>query len=110
MSIQEAIGIRAYTNALQNFSKAEQKIQSTGLAKTQSQENEFSKVLKDSLVKVNDLQSERSQMVTAFASGANQNVHELMISMQKASLAMNMTSAVRNKALEAYRELTRMQF
>ncbi len=49
-------------------------------------------------------------MITSFASGETQNVHELMISMQKASLAVNLTSAVRNKVLEAYRELSKLQF
>ena len=109
MTIQ-SVGLRAYTNALENFTNAEKKIQSAGFGKMPSQENEFSKVLKDSLKKVNDLQGERSRMITSFASGENQNVHELMIAMQKASLAMNMTAAVRNKVMEAYKELSRMQF
>jgi flagellar hook-basal body complex protein FliE len=109
MSIQ-AVGLRAYTNALENFTKAEKKIQDTGLSSPIPQENEFSKVFKDSLKTVNNLQSERSKMVASFASGENQNVHELMIAMQKASLAMNMTAAVRNKVMEAYKELARMQF
>jgi flagellar hook-basal body complex protein FliE len=108
MSIQ-AIGLRAYTNALQNFSQAEKKMQEA-IAQPTAQANDFTKVLKDSLEKVNNLQSERSQMITSFASGETQNVHELMIAMQKASLAMNMTAAVRNKVMEAYKELTRMQF
>ena len=109
MSIQ-AVGLRAYANALQNFNKAEKKMQDAGIGTPTPQENEFSKVLKDSLGKVNDLQRERSTMVTSFASGETQNVHELMIAMQKASLAMNMTAAVRNKVMEAYKELSRMQF
>jgi len=109
MSIQN-VGLRAYTNALQNFSKAEKMMQDGGLGKPKTQENEFSTVLKNSLEKVNNLQTERSNMVTSFASGETQNVHELMISMQKAGLAMNMTAAVRNKVMEAYKELTRMQF
>ena len=45
-----------------------------------------------------------------FASGRNQNVHELMITMQKSSLAMKLTTAVRGKVLEAYKELSKMQF
>jgi flagellar hook-basal body complex protein FliE len=62
------------------------------------------------LQKVNDLQTEKTSAVESFASGENQNVHELMISLQKAGLAMNLTSAVRNKVMEAYRELSKMQF
>ena len=49
-------------------------------------------------------------MIQSFASGETQNVHELMITMQKAGLAVNLTAAVRNKVLEAYRELSKLQF
>ena len=109
MSIQ-ALGLRAYSNALNNFTKAEQNSAASKLTPGKKPENDFSQVLTNSLEKVNTLQAERSDMITSFASGETQNVHELMIAMQKASLAMNMTAAVRNKALEAYKELTRLQF
>ena len=109
MSIQ-SVGLKAYTNALQNFAKAEKAAKSQTMAKADKAAPEFSDVLSSSLEKVNDLQQQRSAMITSFASGETQNVHELMISMQKAGLAMNMTSAVRNKVIEAYKELSRMQF
>lgn len=109
MSIQ-SVGLRAYTNALQNFSIAESKMKDTAVASQNSQGEEFANVLKGSLEKVNNLQGDRSKLITSFASGENQNVHELMIAMQKAGLAMNMTAAVRNKVIEAYKELARMQF
>jgi flagellar hook-basal body complex protein FliE len=70
----------------------------------------FSDTLKDSLKSVNQLQRESVGMIESFVSGKHQNVHGLMIAMQKSSLAMNMTSAVRNRLLEAYREVMRMQF
>ena len=66
--------------------------------------------MQDSLAKVNELQGEKKNMITSFASGETQNVHELMISLQKAGLAMSMTSAVRNKVMEAYKELSHLQF
>ncbi len=108
MSIQ-AIGLKAYSNALNNFVKAEK---ATRLDKLPDDRpiKEFSDVLTSSLGKVNDLQAQRSDMIASFASGETQNVHELMIAVQKAGLAMNMTSAVRNKVLEAYKELSRIQF
>ena len=110
MSIQ-SVGLKAYTQALQNFAKAERAVNDkTSVPQDATAKTEFSKVLTESLEKVNTMQSERSAMITDFASGRNQNVHELMIAMQKASLAMNMTSAVRNKVIEAYKELSRMQF
>lgn len=109
MSIQ-AVGLKAYTSALNNFKQAESTSKASTVSAQDAGVKEFSSVLKDSLGKVNSMQQERSKMVMAFASGESQNVHELMISMQKAGLAMNMTAAVRNKAMEAYKELTRIQF
>ena len=70
----------------------------------------FSTALKGSLEKVKDLQLEADNMVKSFATGEKENVHELMISLQKASMAMNMTSAVRGKVLSAYQEIMRMPF
>jgi flagellar hook-basal body complex protein FliE len=111
MAIQN-IGIKAYTQALNNFQKAERNAKSGGFSINEPQrtENSFATTLQESLGKVNDLQAERRNMITAFASGESQNVHELMISLQKAGLAMSMTSAVRNKVMEAYKELSHLQF
>ena len=109
MSIQ-GVGLKAYTNALSNFTKTEKAIKSSSLQQPVGVPSPFADTLKDSLAKVNDLQQEKKAMITSFASGEQQNVHELMISLQKAGLAMNMTTAVRNKALEAYKELARIQF
>lgn len=109
MSIQ-SVGLKAYTNALSNFTKAEKAIKGADESGSSKVASPFAGALKDSLAMVNDLQQEKKAMITSFASGESQNVHELMISLQKAGLAMNMTAAVRNKAMEAYRELARMQF
>nr|WP_302736791.1 flagellar hook-basal body complex protein FliE [uncultured Desulfovibrio sp.] len=72
--------------------------------------NSFGDTIKSSLNKVNELQSAKAQAIDDFASGRSQNVHELMITMQKSSLAMKLTSAVRGKVLEAYKEISKMQF
>lgn len=66
--------------------------------------------LKSSLSDVNAEQIKKDQMVASFATGENQNVHELMIQLQKSGLAMSMTSTVRNKVLDMYRELVKMPF
>lgn len=109
MSIQ-SVGLKAYTNALSNFTKTEKAIKGADESGSSKVASPFAGALKDSLAMVNDLQQEKKAMITSFASGESQNVHELMISLQKAGLAMNMTAAVRNKAMEAYRELARLQF
>jgi len=108
MAIQN-IAFKAYQNAVQTGKiSGATKIQ--GPSKTKDQVSPFTDTLKDSLKKVNDLQREKHSMIEEFASGEKQNVHELMISLQKAGLAMRMTSTVRNKVMEAYKELSRMSF
>jgi len=111
MSIQ-AIGLKAYDNALQGFIQKEKSVRQAAQLplKAERVEKSFASTFENSLQKVNDLQTEKSSAVESFASGETQNVHELMISLQKAGLAMNITSAVRNKVMDAYRELSRMQF
>ncbi len=106
------IALKAYAAALDNKQTLDKKIASSGWTHGEAKKDDhaFLRTLEDSLKQVNDLQQKKNAMVESFAAGENQNVHELMISLQKASLAMNMTSTVRNKILEAYKELMRMPF
>lgn len=107
-----ATGIKAYSNVMADFAKAQKTFQekANAVSKPQQPETSFAATLNDSLSSVNELQGTKTQMIKSFASGETQNVHELMITLQKAGLAVNMTSAVRNKVLEAYKELSRIQF
>jgi flagellar hook-basal body complex protein FliE len=102
------LAIKAYSAAselLNNPKSLDAKNKSTKEA-TQS----FAETIEESLAKVNEMQMDKSLMIQDFASGKNQNVHELMITLQKAGLAMDMTSAVRNKVMQAYQEIMRIQF
>ena len=96
------IALKAYNQAAQ--------LQRPETIKPHAETRSFTSTLKDSLAEVNSLRQESIGMINSFAAGENQNVHELMIAMQKASLSMNMTSAVRNKLMEAYKEVLRMPF
>lgn len=102
------LALRAYSAAAE-FQKGGAGL---GLKKTAAEQGgqSFAKTIEDSLATVNDMQNEKAKMIQDFASGKTQNVHELMISLQKAGLAMDMTSAVRNKVMNAYQELMRIQF
>lgn len=111
--VVKSVAFKAYENAMDTMgarSKALNNKVSGRLAKPQAPAEAFSTTLKDSVSKVNDMQAEKKQMIESFASGETQNVHELMITMQKAGLAMSMTSAVRNKVMTAYQEVMRMPF
>jgi len=69
----------------------------------------FADALAQSLEKVNDLQKEADQAITEFVSGETGNIHETMIAVNKADLAFRLTMQVRNKIVEAYNEVLRMQ-
>jgi len=59
--------------------------------------------------KVNDMQVQTDKSIQGLASGENKNLHEVMISMEKASISFQFMSSVRDKALSAYQEVMRMQ-
>jgi flagellar hook-basal body complex protein FliE len=103
------IALSAYRAAMTQAGAIDGKVAST-LVKPATAAPGFGQTLTDSLKQVNDLQNTKASMVESFASGQSQNVHELMINLQKAGLAMQMTSAVRGKVLDAYRDLIKMQF
>ena len=69
----------------------------------------FSTVLKDSIEKVNKLQTESDQAIQGLAKGDTGNIHETMIAIEKANLSFNLMVQVRNKLVAAYKEIMRTQ-
>lgn len=67
------------------------------------------KFFQELVSKVNDLQVQSDKAIQGLASGENKNLHEVMISMEKASISFQFMSTVRDKALNAYQEVMRMQ-
>ena len=107
-----SVAMKAYNQALQTQTKAKAAMaKSTPAVKPSAEPGSgFGDAIRNSLDKVNEMQNQKASMVEDFATGKNTNVHELMIQLQKAGMAINMTSAVRNKILTAYQEIMRMQF
>lgn len=69
----------------------------------------FADTLAESLNKVNDLQKDADVAIENLAAGKTQNIHETMMAVNKADMAFKMTMQVRNKIVEAYQEVLRMQ-
>ena len=67
------------------------------------------KFFNELVAKINELQVSSDQSIQQFATGENKNLHEVMIAMEKASISFQFMSQVRNKALDAYQEIMRMQ-
>ncbi|MCJ2165918.1 MULTISPECIES: flagellar hook-basal body complex protein FliE [unclassified Pseudodesulfovibrio] len=106
----KSVAINAYQSAMDLRRRSVESTVSDSLRKPQEPVNGFDQTLKSSLEKVNDLQSEKKVMIEEFASGKTQNVHELMITMQKAGMAMQMTGAIRSKIMTSYKEIMQMPF
>lgn len=69
----------------------------------------FKDMVKHAASEVNRLQGAADTAATGVASGELEDVHRATISMQKAKLALDLTIQVRNKVIEAYQEIMRMQ-
>lgn len=85
----------------------------TPVSKTQPTEETGNISFKDTIKKavrgVNELQNQADNMAQKLATGDLEDVHEAMLAMNKAKTAFDFTVTVRNKALEAYQEIMRMQ-
>lgn len=69
----------------------------------------FSELLKQSFLEVNKTMKASEQSATDLATGKTSNIHETMLAAAKAELGFNMLVQLRNKAIEAYQEVMRMQ-
>ena len=69
----------------------------------------FSEMLKGSVNKVNTIQNEADQAVQDLLVGKDQNIHQVMIAVEKANLSLQMMMQVRNKIMSAYEEIMRTQ-
>ncbi|MDH3978416.1 MAG: flagellar hook-basal body complex protein FliE [Gammaproteobacteria bacterium] len=69
----------------------------------------FSESLKQAANQVSELQNNASNMVSQFETGATDvSLAEVMVSMQKASLSFQAMTEVRNKLIDAYKEVMNM--
>jgi flagellar hook-basal body complex protein FliE len=75
----------------------------------EAQKNSFGGMLKSHLAEVNHLQNSADMAAQKLASGQDKDIHNTMIAMEKAGVAFQLTMQVRNKVLEAYQEIMRMQ-
>jgi len=54
---------------------------------------------------VNQLQNNASSQAEAFALGRSNDVHSTVIAAQKATIALELATQIRNKVLDAYQEV-----
>ncbi len=83
--------------------------QSSPAAATSTQ-TDFADVLKNSIDKVNQVDQQANQMAEKLAAGdTSQNLHEVMMALQTASVSFQEMTQIRNKLVTAYQDVMNMQ-
>jgi flagellar hook-basal body complex protein FliE len=70
---------------------------------------DFGKLLSEALDSVNHLQKDAEKASINLAAGKIQDISQVTIATEKATVALQLTMQVRNKVIDAYQEIMRMQ-
>ena len=98
MAIQ-SIGTNSILNNLNISNTTEQKTNGTS----------FSNVLSDAISKVNDSEVNANNKIESLINGEDVEMHEVMLAMQESVLSLQALIEVRNKTVEAYQEISKLQ-
>jgi len=88
------------------------KLDTTGQGSTANKAEasvDFSTMLKNAIKDVNGAQMEADGAVQKVLSGETNDIHSTMVALQKADVSLKMMLEVRNKIMEAYKEVMRTQ-
>ena len=70
---------------------------------------EFQNILSTAIDSIQSLQNQASDSVQKFLTGENEELHTTVLATQKADLAFQLGLQVRNKVVDAYQEIMKMQ-
>ena len=69
----------------------------------------FGEMLMNSVEKVNQYQHDANSAIKELVAGRTKNIHETMLAVERAEISLKLMMQVRNKIVDAYREIMRMQ-
>lgn len=75
----------------------------------ENKDNSFSKIINDTINGVNEAQIKGDNSVQSFIKGEDITMHEVMLFMQESQISMQLLIEMRNKLVEAYQEVNRVQ-
>jgi flagellar hook-basal body complex protein FliE len=75
----------------------------------QKSQAEFGKVIKGAVDRVNGLERDANNSIVDLLKGKT-DIHETMINLQKVDISMRLLLTIRNKAVDAYKEIIHMNF
>lgn len=88
---------------------AESVAQAAGGAAAQPAGFAFADALADAVARVDAYRVQADQAVNGFLSGNNEEIHRVAVAAQQAELSFDLFLQVKNKVVQAYQEVMRMQ-
>ncbi len=80
-----------------------------GMTATGAGGGNFADILRSSFEQVNQHQAQADTAIKELVAGKSKNIHETMLAIERADASLKLMMQVRNKVLDAYREIMRMQ-
>lgn len=78
-------------------------------AQSEDTAGSFYNILKSKLDNVNDMQVQADNSTNAFVSGTETDISKVMLDTSQAKMSLELAVQIRNKLVDAYQELNRMQ-
>ncbi|MUV39968.1 Flagellar hook-basal body complex protein FliE [Lentibacillus sp. JNUCC-1] len=94
---------------LNNLALHNNSLQPTSPVKPEEKSHHFSELLKGAIETVNQAQNHSDQKTQALAAGKTDDLHDVMITAQKAGIMLETSVQIQQKAIDAYNEIMRMQ-
>jgi flagellar hook-basal body complex protein FliE len=69
----------------------------------------FPQIFKEMVNNTNELQGKAQDLAEKFVLGQVTDIHEVMVAAEEAGVALDLVMEIRNKLIEAYQELMRLQ-
>ncbi|MDH5228910.1 MAG: flagellar hook-basal body complex protein FliE [Gammaproteobacteria bacterium] len=91
------------------ISQMSSELQSLTLQTVERTQTNFADWMKNTVVQANDKIIQADHNLRALAVGDTDNLHHVMISIEKAKTSFNLVVQIRNKVLEAYNDMMKMQ-
>ncbi|MGI6450280.1 MAG: flagellar hook-basal body complex protein FliE [Desulfitobacteriia bacterium] len=82
---------------------------SGGIRPGEKEQGNFAAYLNNALTELEKAQQEAGEATVSLVTGQAEDFHTPVIAMEKASLTLGLAVTVRNKVLDAYHEIMRMQ-
>ncbi|MFP4037508.1 MAG: flagellar hook-basal body complex protein FliE [Desulfobacteraceae bacterium] len=76
----------------------------------EAERTSFKETLEGLFREVDSRLKEADRKTTEFAVGSRQNIHEVMVAAEEAGIGFRFILEIRNKLIEAYKEIMQMQF